>query len=408
MSTNGDSRRVAVTGLRPIPARKVVGSLAAALAVGLAFSGLAFSTLATADSGATPADAGRLSAAPLNLPSSRFPDRGDSPDGLLPPLGEKPAAAAPAGDQIPASRLLVKIPKLEESPRAQFVENPDTAGLENYFQPPAAAVLPDLGPVEAAPAAAAQQEPDLLPAQSAERLLEDDIAAARTDLPIAEAPAEPEPAAQPAQAAEEPAASEPAAPDAVPAAPPAAAPPAAEDAELAAALAETAPPPAEDAAAATAPPPDPLAPPPPPPDLGGEAAAAEEPQAAPETAPDSGQTQMAALPPADDTPEPASLRTRLLFEAGSADLSPESRTLLSALAGKLAQTPETRIQLLAFAEKDPASASAARNLSLSRARMVRGFLIDQGVPATRVLLRPLGDKYKDGPPDRVDVEALRR
>jgi outer membrane protein OmpA-like peptidoglycan-associated protein len=62
-----------------------------------------------------------------------------------------------------------------------------------------------------------------------------------------------------------------------------------------------------------------------------------------------------------------------------------------------------RIQLLAYAKASSDGASRARRLSLSRALAVRAYLIEKGVRSTRMDVRALGDKFGDGPADRVDI-----
>lgn len=109
--------------------------------------------------------------------------------------------------------------------------------------------------------------------------------------------------------------------------------------------------------------------------------------------------QTATLAPAVDQ----ELAARVLFGAGSADLSTDGKSELESLAKSLNADESLRVQLLAFASGDGDAANAARRLSLSRALVVRGFLIDQGIPSTRMQVRALGNKYESGPPDRVDI-----
>ena len=113
-----------------------------------------------------------------------------------------------------------------------------------------------------------------------------------------------------------------------------------------------------------------------------------------------GQTQIAAASPT----ETIDLDARLLFAEGSAELSAEDKQKLLALADQLQRDPEIRIQLLAFAAGDDDTPNEARPLSMSRALVVRGFLVDQGITASRVQVRALGQSSEDGPPDRVDIK----
>ena len=132
-------------------------------------------------------------------------------------------------------------------------------------------------------------------------------------------------------------------------------------------------------------------------------APASEPEAAAPTAPaestaPSG-SQEAALPATDAKPED----TRVLFGEGSAELSPAARDQLETLALLLMERDTQRVQLLAYARPSAEGTNRARRLSLSRALAVRAFLIDLGVPSSRLDVRAMGDKIQDGPADRVDV-----
>jgi outer membrane protein OmpA-like peptidoglycan-associated protein len=95
----------------------------------------------------------------------------------------------------------------------------------------------------------------------------------------------------------------------------------------------------------------------------------------------------------------------VLFEPDSADLTEDSRLQLERVALTMSEDKSMRVQLQAFAAEDDDSPNASRRLSLSRALVVRGFLIEQGIVSTRMQVRALGDKFEDGPPDRVDIHS---
>ena len=109
--------------------------------------------------------------------------------------------------------------------------------------------------------------------------------------------------------------------------------------------------------------------------------------------------QTAALPPAPVLAE----QIRVLFQDGSVELGDDAQRRLSAVATALTENPTVRIQLLAYARASSDSSSRARRLSLSRALAVRAYLIEKGVRSTRMDVRALGDKFGDGPADRVDI-----
>ncbi len=109
--------------------------------------------------------------------------------------------------------------------------------------------------------------------------------------------------------------------------------------------------------------------------------------------------QTAALPSAPALAE----QIRVLFPDGSIELSDDARRRLSAVATALGENTTIRVQILAYANSNADGASRARRLSLSRALAVRAYLIERGVRSTRMNVRALGDKFVDGPADRVDI-----
>jgi outer membrane protein OmpA-like peptidoglycan-associated protein len=104
--------------------------------------------------------------------------------------------------------------------------------------------------------------------------------------------------------------------------------------------------------------------------------------------------------------EPVSQGLRLLFGAGSSDLSPDSAASLKALAGSASQTDTTSFNVAAYAPANRDDPSTARRLSLARAMAVRSALIGGGVASARIYVRALGDAAGAGSADRVDVSVL--
>jgi outer membrane protein OmpA-like peptidoglycan-associated protein len=95
-----------------------------------------------------------------------------------------------------------------------------------------------------------------------------------------------------------------------------------------------------------------------------------------------------------------------LFDGESAELSEQAQSELRSLADSLRGNGESRVQVLGFASADGSSADMARKLALSRALKVRSFLINAGVPSTRIQVRSLGDKSEGGPANRVDIRPI--
>ncbi|WP_020594418.1 OmpA family protein [Kiloniella laminariae] len=92
----------------------------------------------------------------------------------------------------------------------------------------------------------------------------------------------------------------------------------------------------------------------------------------------------------------------LTFAPELAELSPAAKDKLNKLADYMLENDAAVIQLLAYAGDNESNAQA-RRVSLSRALAVRGVLMDRGIQSTRMHVRALGNKTKDGNPDRVDI-----
>lgn len=180
----------------------------------------------------------------------------------------------------------------------------------------------------------------------------------------------------------------------------------------AAAAADTAPPPAATTPVTKAPAP-PLAPPaavatapaapPAPPPVGVAPTPA---PVAPMAVPQPPRSETAALPPpaAPARPAPAPGTLSLVFEGGETGLPEADEAKIRRIADRMQASPNARLQLRSYAGGTPETAREARQLSLSRALLVRERLAAYGVRSTRVDVRPLGIDPEAGPPDRIDVE----
>lgn len=94
------------------------------------------------------------------------------------------------------------------------------------------------------------------------------------------------------------------------------------------------------------------------------------------------------------------------FASQDAALPSTAAAQLEGVAARMQAEPEAQAKILAYAADDDGNASRARRLSLSRALAARGFLIDRGVPSTRIDVRALGNQVSDGSPDRVDIQLV--
>ncbi|MFI4986922.1 MAG: OmpA family protein [Alphaproteobacteria bacterium] len=120
-------------------------------------------------------------------------------------------------------------------------------------------------------------------------------------------------------------------------------------------------------------------------------------------------TQLAAKPPTIPNAAGGSLGKALSvnFAGGGIDLTDQAKGELNKVVATLKKSDDLRVQLIAYAAGSEAEASQARRLSLSRALAVRGYLFDQGVGASRMDVRALGNKLEDnGPADRVDLVVV--
>ena len=129
-----------------------------------------------------------------------------------------------------------------------------------------------------------------------------------------------------------------------------------------------------------------------------------QPSTAEETA-DSGQT--ASLPPADGEQDDQSPIT-IIFGTEETDIPDTASSTLNELASLLIDDTSVRVQLMAYASSADGSPSSVRRKSLSRALSIRAFLMDQGIQATRIEVRALGDQNEGGNPDRVDAVIEQR
>lgn len=73
----------------------------------------------------------------------------------------------------------------------------------------------------------------------------------------------------------------------------------------------------------------------------------------------------------------------------------------------LKQSSSRTVTVLGFAEKTASGADETRRLSLSRAMLVREYLIDNRIDATRIDVRAMADNTDIEPKDRVDITFTR-
>ena len=96
-------------------------------------------------------------------------------------------------------------------------------------------------------------------------------------------------------------------------------------------------------------------------------------------------------------------KIRILFSEESSNLPDAAASELQKLAEKLIDNRKLRLVLYGFASGTTDTPSKARRLSLFRALAVRTQLMNYGVRSTRMQLRALGSRVKEGHPNRVDI-----
>jgi outer membrane protein OmpA-like peptidoglycan-associated protein len=99
---------------------------------------------------------------------------------------------------------------------------------------------------------------------------------------------------------------------------------------------------------------------------------------------------------------------RLAFASGESKLDDASTAMLEEIAEGAQADSDIRLKLLAYAGAEGQTASQSRRLSLSRALAVRSYLIDKGVRSVQFEVQAKGNKLDGGPPDRVDVQVIKR
>ena len=109
---------------------------------------------------------------------------------------------------------------------------------------------------------------------------------------------------------------------------------------------------------------------------------------------------------AGTTATPDTTGLQLVFKPAESELSPDA----SAAIGKLVKaTPDSdtiSYNVIAYASGTADDPSVARRTSLARGLSVRGALIADGVPSTRIYVRALGAAGGASPPDRVEVTVM--
>lgn len=129
--------------------------------------------------------------------------------------------------------------------------------------------------------------------------------------------------------------------------------------------------------------------------------------------PEPARPQQQAARPAPNAAAPASVnshgdRLTIAFAQGATALPDNAKGELKGVVDRMSRSADTRIQVIAYAAGDDATFSVARRTSLARALDVRSYLLDQGISNSRIEVRAMGNKYGEGPADRVDIVVTQR
>lgn len=93
----------------------------------------------------------------------------------------------------------------------------------------------------------------------------------------------------------------------------------------------------------------------------------------------------------------------IVFDHNATDPPASSIEGIKKLATDSLESSSIQIELHAYAGAPNDKSSDARRLALKRALAVRQILIDNGMPAARIIPRALGGATDNGKPDRVDI-----
>lgn len=104
------------------------------------------------------------------------------------------------------------------------------------------------------------------------------------------------------------------------------------------------------------------------------------------------------------TPEAGGLQ--LVFKPAESELSPDASTAIKRLVQATPTGDTISYNVVAYASGQADDPSVARRTSLARGLAVRGALIADGVPSTRIYVRALGSGGGAGPADRVEISVL--
>lgn len=93
----------------------------------------------------------------------------------------------------------------------------------------------------------------------------------------------------------------------------------------------------------------------------------------------------------------------LVYNGAEKDLSDDLKQQLSPVVSQMKDDANMRLQLRSYAASTDGSESSARRISLARAIELRKYMLDQGIDATRIDVRALGNLTDTTPANRIDM-----
>lgn len=97
----------------------------------------------------------------------------------------------------------------------------------------------------------------------------------------------------------------------------------------------------------------------------------------------------------------------IAFKADAIELKQDDRKLLDRIVIKRLSDDSTyRVLIRSYASRSDGTESSARRTSLSRALVVRSYLLTKGIQPTRIDVRALSDQTQEKPLDRIDLTLI--
>lgn len=110
----------------------------------------------------------------------------------------------------------------------------------------------------------------------------------------------------------------------------------------------------------------------------------------------------------DDVPSSEDMNQfSIAFKPTNIELNQDDRKLLDrTVIQRLSTDAKYRVLIRSYASRSDGTESSARRTSLSRALVVRSYLLSKGIQPTRIDVRALSDQTQEKPLDRIDMSLI--